>query len=94
MTKYGSIAIINMAATWLPNAILESSLASSQEKYPDVTYVKDFDRVLVKKWGLEDDNYAVVVFDKDGKVIHTAKGDLNKVQINKMLAIIGSHLDD
>ncbi len=93
-TKYGSIAIINMAATWLPNAILDSSLASKQEKYPHVTYVKDFNKVLVKKWGIEDDNYVVVVFGKDGKVLHHKPGIMKKKDIKELIAMINAHLDD
>lgn len=92
--KYGSIAVINMDATWLPNAALASSLESKQEKYPDVTYVKDYDKVLVKQWKLKDDAYVVVVFDKQGKVLWSKDGTFSKDDTNKLLEVIKSHLED
>jgi YtfJ family uncharacterized protein len=92
--KYGSIAVINMDATWLPNAALASSLESKQEKYPDVTYVKDYDKVLVKQWKLKDDAYVVVVFDKQGKVLWSKDGAFSKDDTNKLLEVIKAHLED
>ena len=50
--KYASVAMINLAATWLPNAILESKLKAKQKEFPDTIYVKDKKKVLVNKWGL------------------------------------------
>jgi len=46
-SKYASVAIINLAATWLPNAILESKLKTKQKEFPDTIYVKDKKKVLV-----------------------------------------------
>lgn len=40
-TNFASIAVINLDATWLPNAIIESSLEGKQKQFPLVTYVKD-----------------------------------------------------
>ena len=33
LEKYGSVAVINMSATWLPNAVLNMKLKSKQEEY-------------------------------------------------------------
>ena len=48
LDNYGSIAVINMAATWLPNIALETALKQKQKKYPDTLYVKDFNKLFVK----------------------------------------------
>ena len=91
--KYGSIAIINMDATWLPNAAIASSLESKQKDYPDTIYVKDLKKTLVKEWKLIDDQYDVLVFDKQGKVVYAKDGKLAKTDIEAMIAAIKKNLD-
>ncbi len=92
--KYGSVAIINMAATWLPNAAISSSLKSKQEKYPEVTYVKDLGKNLVKTWQLKDDAYNVLAFDKQGKLLFAKDGTLAKSDIDSFVTLVRQHLDD
>ncbi len=86
--KYGSVAIVNMAATWMPDFAIESKLKAKQEKYPNALYVKDKRKTLVKKWGLADDASNIVVFGKDGKVLYFKKGKLAKDEILKVLQLI------
>ena len=76
--KANSVAIINLAATWLPNAILESKLKDKQKKFPHTLYVKDKEKVLVKKWGLADDNSDILIFDQQGKLIYKKFGKMSK----------------
>ena len=87
-SKFASIAIVNLAATWLPNFAIESSLKNKQKEYPNTIYVKDKKKVLVKEWGLKDDSSNIVVFGRSGKVIYTHAGRLNKNEIKKVLKII------
>ncbi len=91
--KYASTAVINMDATWLPNAAIASSLESKQEKYPDTVYVKDLKRVLVKEWKMTDDSYDVLVFDKQGKVLFAKDGKFAKSDIDAMIDMIKKNLD-
>lgn len=91
--RYSSMAIINMAATWLPNAAIASSLESKQKEFPDTTYVKDLKKVLVKEWGLKDDDYDVMLFDKQGKILFAKDGTLGKADIEKMVSLIKKNLD-
>jgi len=86
--KFGSIAVINMAATWLPNAIISSSIQSKQEKFPLTVYVKDMDKTLVKEWKLADDNYDVLIFDSEGKLRFYKSGTLGKGDIDTAIALI------
>lgn len=90
--KYGSIAVINMAATWKPNAIINIILKGKQEDYPSTVYVRDFERVMVKKWGLADDSNNIVVFDQEGTVIFSRDGQLSKSDINAMIEVINKNL--
>lgn len=86
--KYGSIAIVNMAATWMPDFAIESKLKTKQEKYPNALYVKDKRKILVQKWGLADDASNIVVFGRNGKVLYLKKGKLEKDEILKVLRLI------
>ena len=87
-SKYGSIAIINMAATWKPNFIIQKILESKQKKYEDTIYVMDQNKVLVDKWGLADDESDILLFDKDGSVLFYKAGRLSDEDIGKLIHII------
>ena len=91
-SKYASTAIVNLAATWMPNALIESKLSSKQKEFPDTTYVKDKKKVLVKKWGLADDNSDILLFDKNGVLIYKKFGKLSDKEIASVLALIEKNL--
>ena len=87
-SKYGSIAIVNMAATWKPNFIIQKILESKQKKYKDTIYVMDKNKVLVDKWGVADDDSDILLFDKNGKVLFYKAGRLSDEDIAKLIHII------
>jgi len=90
--KYQSVAIINMAATFMPNFLISSSLKEKQEKYPKTLYVRDYKKVLVQQWKLTDDSSDVIAFDKTGKVIFRKDGKLTPEEIQKLLKVIKDNL--
>lgn len=90
--KYGSIAMINMDATWKPNAVIKMILDGKQKDFPHTIYVMDKDKILVKKWGLADDNYHVITFDKAGKVIFQKAGKLSDADVKKLIEVIKANL--
>ena len=90
--KYGSVAIVNLAATWKPNVIIEALLKSKQEKFPNAVYVKDKRKTLVKEWGLADDNSDIMVFAKDGKLLYLKEGKLDQGEIDKVIELIKSNI--
>ena len=89
---YGSIAVINLAATWKPNVIIESLLKSKQKEFPDTLYVKDKNSVLVKEWELADDNNDILIFDKDGVLLFYKAGKMQESDIQKAFTIIEEHI--
>ena len=91
--KFQRYGIINMDATWLPNFIISSSLEEKQKRYPTTIYVRDYDKVLVKEWGIADDNSDVLAFDKQGKVIFWKYGKLNNQDIQNLIKVIRAHLN-
>ena len=68
--------IINMQASWIPNVLINSVLESKQKKFPEAYYVKDNNKILVKKWAFEDDAYAIVAVDKEHKILFTHSGKM------------------
>ncbi len=89
---YGSVAIINMAATWLPNFAISASLESKQERYPDTLYVKDMNKHLLSQWQLEDDASNVLLFDKKGRLLYQSSGYQDTEAIAKIIALIKENL--
>jgi len=92
LEKYGSVAVINMGATWLPNAVLNMKLKSKQEEYKSTVYVKDLEKILVKKWGLNDDDSDVVLFGKDGKVLYSVDGKFTDSQVQDLISAVKDNL--
>ena len=92
LNKFGTVAIINLKATWLPDFAIESSLKSKQQEYPNTTYVKDKSKYLVKEWGLADDSSDIALFAKDGKLLYHYSGKLDKEEITKVLKLIDENI--
>jgi len=90
--KYGSMVIINLAATWKPNFIIESLLKKKQKKFPNSIYVKDKKSVLVKQWELADNSADVLVFNKKGSLIYTHTGQVEDEEISKIIKLISDNL--
>ena len=90
--NYGSVAIINMAATWLPNFAINIKLKSKQENYKSTVYVKDLEKTLVKKWGLNDDDSDVMLFGKDGRVLYSYDGKFSDEQVKEIVQAVKDNL--
>jgi uncharacterized protein len=90
--KYKTVAIVNMAATFMPNFLISSLLKGKQEKYPAALYVRDYKKALVQQWKLTDDSSDILAFDKSGKVIFRKDGKLTPEEIQKLLKVIKDNL--
>ena len=86
--KIRSIAVINMAATWKPNFAIDVILKGKQEKFPNTLYVRDLQGELVKKWGLIDDSYHVLLVGIKGEVLFSAGDALSEAQVTELISVI------
>ena len=86
--RYGSVAIINMAATWMPNFAIDAALRAKQRKYPDTIYVRDLKKYLVDRWKMVDDDMNILIIDSNQKVLFKAHGALDKRQKEQVLQIL------
>ena len=91
--KYGSVAIINLKATWLPNFAIEKKLKSKQKEFPNTLYAKDKTKYLVKEWELVDDASNILIFDNDGKLIYQHDGAVTDEEMQKAFALIEKNLN-
>lgn len=90
--KFLSVAVINMAATWLPNIAISSALKEKQKRYPRTIYVRDYKKVLVRSWKIADNSSDVLAFDKKGRLIFRKDGKLTPEEIQSLIKAIRDHL--
>lgn len=90
--KFHSVAVINMAATWLPNFAISSAIKDKQKRYPKTTYVRDYKKALVSAWKVADDSSNVLAFDKKGRLIFRKDGKLTAEEIQTLIKAIYDHL--
>jgi len=91
-SKFGSIAVINLAATWKPNFIIEGILKDKQEEFPHTIYVKDKNSVLVNEWSIEDDASNILIFNKDSKLLFYKSGKMSTDDIASALSLIKENM--
>jgi YtfJ family uncharacterized protein len=90
--KLQSVGVINMAASWLPNFAISSSLKDKQKRYPRTIYVRDYKKTLVNAWKMADDSSNVLAFDRQGKLIFRKDGKLTTEEIRTLIKAIRDHL--
>ena len=89
---YGSVAVINMAASWLPNWALDNALQEKQANYPDTLYIKDMNKKLVQAWDIKDDSSNIYVIDKEGIVRFKHEGKLDETAISLLIKTIKAYM--
>jgi len=90
--KFQSVAVINMAASWLPNFAISMSIEDKQKRYPRTIYVRDYQKVLVNAWKIADDSSNILAFDKQGRLVFRKDGKLGPEDIQKLIRAIKDHL--
>ena len=81
---YSSVAIINLEATWLPNKLIEAKLRKKQKSLKNMVYLFDKHRLLVKRWGLKDNDANVIILDPKMRVVYVHHGTLSPLEVEKI----------
>jgi len=84
--------MINLAASWKPKFVIDQVLKKKQKQYPRTIYVRDVNKLLVSAWGLRDQDYHVVAFDPEGKVLFSKGGSLSADEVDTLLETIRSNI--
>ncbi len=87
-SRYRSVAVINMAATWMPDFAIAAALKSKQKKYPDTVYVKDRVKKGVEVWNMADDDANIAVIDPNGVVLYARSGKIPESEYEKIISLI------
>jgi predicted transcriptional regulator len=61
---FKGFGIVDCKSTWKPNGLIRTIAGNKAKKY-NTTILFDYDAVLQKSWGLPEDNYTVVIIDKN-----------------------------
>ena len=92
LETFGTVAIVNLKATWLPNFAIASALKEKQKNYPATTYVKDKTKYLVKEWNLADESSDILIFNKKGELIYQFTGKLPQSEMDKAIKLIEENI--
>jgi hypothetical protein len=90
--KFQSVAVINMAATWMPNFAISMSVEEKQKRYPRTIYVRDYQKTLVNAWKIADDSSNILALDQQGKLIFRKDGKLGPDDIQKLIKAVKDNL--
>ena len=91
-SKFGSLGVINLAATWKPNFVIEALLEEKQKEFPHTIYVKDKKSVLVNEWKVADDASNILIFAKDSTLLFYKSGAMSEDDMNKAFKLIEDNL--
>ena len=83
-----SIVVVNLAATWIPNAIIDSRLQEKQREFPNTLYLRDQKKIIVDEWGFDDDSNVVALLNKDGSLAFYRSGRLSDDDVKLLLSLI------
>ena len=88
-----SVAIVNMEATWLPNAAINLAINNKQKKFPQTVYVKDLKKQTQKVWGLKDHSSNCLLLGPKGNLLWRVDGKVSKKEGERLIALIWTELE-
>ncbi|MCW8336243.1 YtfJ family protein [Vibrio paucivorans] len=92
-SDYQTTTIINQDdAMWGTGSFVKSSAEDSKQEFPWSSMVLDESGVVASSWGLQEESSAIVVQDKQGKVLFVHEGALDDAQIASVLELVKANL--
>lgn len=92
-TKYQTTTIINQSdSIWGTGGFVKSSAEESKEEFSWSSMVLDEHGKVAQAWDLQSDNSAIIVQDKEGKILFIKEGKLSKDEIKQVIALIHAQL--
>ena len=91
--SYQTTSIINQDdAIWGTGSFVKSSAQDSKKEFPWSSMVLDEEGKVASQWDLAEESSAIVVQDKQGKVLFVKEGSLTEGEINQVLALIKENI--
>ena len=93
-SPYKTVTILNLSDTlWGTHGIATGQFEDSQRYFPYALHVADEQGVAREAWDLEPKQSAVIILDKDSKVLFFKEGKLTPEEIRTAVGLIKSRLD-
>ena len=90
--KFQILVILNLNATWKPDALIKKMMGGKIEEYPKRTYILDTNSALVKNWNLPDDEYNTLVINAESEVIYVHAGEWNDDEMKQIDRLIRTNV--
>ncbi|MEZ9208859.1 YtfJ family protein [Vibrio splendidus] len=91
--SYQTTTIINQDdAIWGTGSFVKSSAESSKEEFPWSSMVLDEDGTVASSWALKEESSAIIVQDKQGKILFVKEGALNESEVTQVIELIKASL--
>ncbi|WP_456392286.1 YtfJ family protein [Nitratifractor sp.] len=85
---YSTVAIVNLADTWMPDAILESLLAKKSRELHATEFIFDRKKSLLKPWHLADHACNLILIDRKGRILYRRRGIPDPAQSERIFRLI------
>lgn len=91
--SYQTTSIINQDdAIWGTGSFVKSSAEDSKKEFPWSSMVLDENGTVAKTWELTPESSAIIVQDKQGKVLFVKEGALNESEVKQVLKLIADNI--
>ncbi|PFG45368.1 hypothetical protein ATG66_3650 [Vibrio sp. ES.051] len=91
--NYQTTTIINQDdAIWGTGSFVKSSAQDSKKEFPWSSMVLDENGLVAAAWALKEESSAIIVQDKQGKVLFVKEGALEQEDITKVLELIKQNI--
>ncbi|MUJ35995.1 YtfJ family protein [Aliivibrio fischeri] len=92
-TEYQTTTIINQDdSIWGTGGFVKSSAEESKEEFSWSSMVLDEHGKVAKAWDLQPESSAIIVQDKEGKILFIKEGKLSNDEIMQVIALIHTQL--
>ncbi len=85
--KFKGFGIVDCESTWKPNALIRTIAGNKAKKY-ETTILFDYEATLQKAWGMPEDEYTVVILDKNRVCRALYKGKVPDSEIENIIKLI------
>jgi predicted transcriptional regulator len=85
---FGSVAIIDLKSSWIPNGLIMRAIKAKQEKYPRTIYLKDKKRYMHDILKFEPTGNEIFAFDDDGKMVFKHQGKASPEKVKELIKIM------
>lgn len=91
--SYQTTSIINQDdSMWGTGSFVKSSAQDSKKEFPWSSMVLDEEGSVANAWDLASESSAIIVQDKQGKVLFVKEGALNEQEIQQVLTLVKENI--